>query len=308
MRDDPTLRRPKVAVRVEGAPEFVADAAVAARREEFRLRGGLCDAWFQRRSDVLFVTFDNLASIGEYDPPQPWLQARVVRQGFSVLGIMAQRKDWYRNPDAPALIARLRDAGLFAPFRHVVFAGASMGAFAALTLSSLVPGSTVLAFAAQTTLSRRIAPFERRYRYARRTWDWTSPDYLDAKRHAGAAARVWLLYDPFVSEDAAHAARLTPLPNVQPLRFGHCGHRLIRRIKDCGALDELIGGVGRGDPDLGALRRRMRARRDLRVWQKALLDAVAVRGGPGLEARARAAIRVRRQAVLIAGGGVDGCV
>jgi hypothetical protein len=291
---DAGLRRTRLPVRVEGAPPFVADAAVGAARGAFRLGGGLCDAWFERRSEVLFVTFDNLASIGEYDPPQPWLQARVARAGFSILGILAGRKDWYRNPDAPAMIAALRDAGLFAGFRHVVFAGASMGGFAAITLSALVPGSTVLAFAPQSTLSRRIAPFERRYRYARRTWDWTTPAFLDAARHAGAAGRVWLLFDPFVPEDAAHAARLAVLPNVVPLRFGHCGHRLIRRIKDCGALDDLIGGVGRQDLDLALLRRRMRGRRDLRVWQKALLAAAEGRGGPSLAARARAAIALRR--------------
>jgi hypothetical protein len=284
----------------------VAGAAAGAARAAFRLRGGLCDAWFERRSEVLFVTFDNLASIGEFDPPQPWLQARVARAGFSILGILARRKDWYRNPDAPAVIAALRDAGLFAGFRHVVFAGASMGGFAALTLSSLVPGSTVLAFAAQSTLSRRIAPFERRYRYARRSWDWTTPAFLDAADHAGAAARVWLLFDPFVAEDAAHAARLAALPNLVPLRFGHCGHRVIRRIKDCGALDDLIGGVGRQDLDLALLRCRMRARRDLRVWQTALLDAAEARGRPGLAARARAAIAARRRAVRASAPGPDG--
>jgi hypothetical protein len=300
MRDDPTIRRPRPAIRRDGAPAFAPDAAAALRLPAFRLRGGLCDAWFERRSDVLYVTFDNLGSFGEYDPPQPWLQARVARQGFSILGILPARKDWYRNPDAPALVATLRDAGLFAPFAHVIFAGASMGAFAALTLSSLVPGSTVLAFAPQTTLSRRIAPFETRYRYARRTWDWTTPDHLDAARDAGTAARVWLLYDPFVPEDAAHAARLAALPHVVPLRLGHCGHRLIRRIKDCGALDDLIGGVGRRDLDLAALRQKLRARRDLQVWQRALLAAAEARGrarGSGaLAAQAQAAIRARRKA------------
>lgn len=303
--DGATRRRAKPPIPVTDAPEFAADAAAAVTRRAFRLQGGLCDAWFQRRSDVLFVTFDNLASMGEYDPPQPWLQARVARQGFSILGLMPRRKDWYRNPDTPALIAALRDAGLFAPFRHVVLAGASMGGYAALALASLLPGCTVLAFAPQTTLTPALVPFERRYRYATRTWDWTTPRHLDAAAEAGAAGRVWLLYDPFVPEDAAHAARLLPLPAVTALRLGHFGHRAIRRVADCGALDDLIGGVGRRDLDPAALRRKLRARRDLRVWQKALVEAAERRGSPGLAALARAAVRARRRAATARAVGAD---
>ena len=90
-------------------PDEIAQAADARGRNAFFLRGGLVDAWFERRSDTLVVSFDNLSSVGEYDPPQPWLYARAARAGVSQLGIMASRKDWYRNDDTPALITALRD-------------------------------------------------------------------------------------------------------------------------------------------------------------------------------------------------------
>ncbi len=260
------------------APPFVATAAEAVGLPAFRLAGGLCDAWFERGSDVLFVTFDNLQSIGEHDPPQPWLRMRVRRQGFSVLGILASRKDWYRNSDAPALITALREAGMFDGFRHIVFAGASMGGFAALTLSSLLPGSTVLAFSPQTTLSRRIAPFERRYPYPRRKFDWTSPAFLDARIEAVVATKIWLLYDPFEPEDAAHAARLADLEQVKALRFPFFGHRVIGMLRQCGVLDTVIGGVGRDDFDVLAFRQALRNRRDQRVWQRSLIQAATARG------------------------------
>lgn len=35
-------------------------------------------------------------------------------------------------------------------------------------------------FLPQSTLSRRIAPFDLRYRYGQRRWDWTTPEFLDA--------------------------------------------------------------------------------------------------------------------------------
>ncbi|MCF1708454.1 hypothetical protein L0V05_06455 [Tabrizicola sp. J26] len=288
------------------APPFVATADEAARLDAFRLAGGLCDAWFERGSDVLFVTFDNLLSFGEYDPPQPWLRMRVRRQGFSVLGILASRKDWYRNPDAPALIIALREAGLFEPFRRIVFAGSSMGGFAALTLSSLLPGSTVLAFSPQTTLSRTIAPFERRYPRPYRKFDWTTPAFLDARVDATVASRIWLLYDPFEREDAAHAARLADLEQVRAMRFSFFGHGLVWSLRHCGMLDAVIGGVGRGDLDELALRRALRNRREKRRWQVTLFKAAEQRGHTKLLRMAkRRARRLANAAKLSAEAGED---
>ncbi|MEZ5754781.1 MAG: hypothetical protein R3D90_08470 [Paracoccaceae bacterium] len=151
----------KPARKAEGSvPPIVTDLSRAVGEAAFLYRGGLVDAWFEAQpgSDVLAVTFDNLSSIGEYDPPQPWLRWRMEKAGISLLGIMATRKDWYRNPDTPALIAALREAGLFARFRRVVFVGASMGGFAALAYAPMVPGAAVLAFSPQTTLARGIVP------------------------------------------------------------------------------------------------------------------------------------------------------
>lgn len=258
-------------------PDEVATAAEAAARDSFLLRGGLVDAWFLRRSDVLLVTFDNLSSVREYDPPQPWLQIRAANAGFSILGLLASRKDWYRNADTPALITALHAAGLFAQFRRVVFVGASMGGFAALAYSALVPGSVVLSFSPQTSLSRKLVRFEKRYRYGAKKWDWTTPDFLDAATSAPAAAEVYVVYDPFVPEDRAHAARITG-PQVVQVRANHMGHRAIRQLKTAGVLQMLIETVARGTFDPLLFAQAYRARRGVQVWQKSLLDGAAARG------------------------------
>ncbi len=266
-------------------PPEVGDAAEGAARDAFLLRGGLVDAWFERRSDVLLVTFDNLASVAEYDPPQPWLHVRAGRAGYSILGLIAHRKDWYRNADAPALLGALRDAGLFGQFRRVVFAGASMGGYAALTYAPFAPGCRVLAFSPQTTLSRRVAPFERRFPYGFRKWDWDSPDFLDAVEGAGAASEIRLVYDPFDPADRAHAARLSHLSSVRHMCCGHFGHRTIRMIDAAGALDMLITGAGQDTFDARPFWQALRARRGLRRWRLAVRKAVEARNRPALLAR-----------------------
>jgi len=266
-------------------PPEVATASQAVQTDNFLLRGGLVDAWFLRRSDVLLVTFDNLSSVGEYDPPQPWLQVRAANMGLSILGILASRKDWYRNDDTPALISALRDAGLFAQFRRVVFVGASMGGYAALAYSALVPGSVVLTFSPQTSLSRKIARFEQRYRYGSRKWDWTTPAFLDAATSAPVASEVYVVFDPFIAEDRAHADRITG-PGVVLIKAGHMGHRAIRQLKSAGVLQGLIETVAQGNFNPLTYWAAYRARRGVQSWQKSLLEEAANRRHPRLGLRA----------------------
>ncbi|WP_299672873.1 glycosyltransferase family 61 protein [uncultured Roseobacter sp.] len=252
-------------------PSVVATAQIAAAKDSFVLSTDLVDAQFHRRSPVLFVTFDNLGSVGEYDPPQPWLHARVAKAGFSILGLIARRKDWYRNADTPRLLEDLRDAGLFDGFQRIVFTGTSMGAYAALTYARIVPGSDVLAFSPQTTLNQKIAPFEHRFKYALRKWDWEAPAFLDAAEAIPRAGQILLFYDPFVREDRAHAMRLQD-PRVIHVKCRHFGHRLIRQLKSCGVLEDLIAHVGNGRFDEVAFQKSLRNRRDIRAWCREMLE------------------------------------
>jgi hypothetical protein len=252
-------------------PPEVSTATEAAALPAFLLRGGLVDAWLERHSDVLLVTFDNLASVGEYDPPQPWMIGLCKRIGVSVLGLMSHRKDWYRNDDIAPLITALEEAGLFSQFRRVLFVGTSMGGFAALSFSSLVKGAAVLAFSPQSTLSRRLAPFEQRYRYGQRKWNWSSPAFLDAAASI-ADQEVWLAYDPFVPEDRLHAARIKG-PNVRHIVLPHLDHRAIREVKALGALDQMVADIAHGTFDARAFTKALRTGRKEVGWQRAFLGA-----------------------------------
>jgi hypothetical protein len=269
----------------ETRPPVVPDAVTAAQTDRFLLRDEFCDAYFIRRSDVLVVTFDNLASVGEYDPPQPWMHMRAARAGVSILGLIAHRKDWYRNPSAPRLLSDLRDAGLFDGFRRIVFAGASMGGFAALAHAPLVPGAAVLAFSPQSTLAPDLVPFESRYRYGARRWDWSDLPHRDAAEGAAIAPEVHLFYDPHVPEDRAHVERLAGA-GVRRYRCRHFGHRAIRTLKDCDLLDAVFAGLVAGTFDEAEFWRGMRARRGVWGWRKAVLDNALATGHRALAARA----------------------
>ncbi len=262
-------------------PPLFSDLTKALHQQAFQVRGDYVDLWFERASDVLVVTFDNLSSVGQYTPAQPWLLGRTKATGASILGMIAHRKDWYRNPDTARWITDLRGAGFFAGFARVIFTGTSMGGYAALALSVLVPGAEVLAFSPQSTLTKSTVPFEKRYRYAQKAWDWADLPHRDAANAPRHAAKILLVYDPFVPEDKAHAARIKG-PNVTHFHLDHMGHRAIRMMRTGNAVQVLLDQIVQGAYDPAALARALKGRhRDLN-WQRAAMGEAEKRGHTGL--------------------------
>lgn len=264
----------------------------AASRDAFLLEGAAGQLWFEGGSPVLYVTFDNLATVEQPAPRLPWMYTRIRALGYSILGVQTFAKDWYRQTTAPDLIRGLVERGFFARFETVIFTGASMGGFAALNLAALVPGARVLAFSPQSSMSRRICPFERRFAAATRGTNWTDPPFLDAATAIPALAHAMILHDPFVPEDRQHAARLAG-PNVQFLRTGHFTHQAIRLVIKCDALPELLAEYAETGRVGLAFWGRMRRRKSLRVWNRSFLQALALRRHPRLALRACDAVAQR---------------
>lgn len=253
----------------------------AARSARFLVKGDHANLWFEGAGDALVVTFDNLATIDEGWPRAPWAWARLAPLGHSVLGVQSHAKDWFRQPTAPALLQALEERGFFRRFRRVVLTGASMGGFAALNFAPLVPEARVLAFSPQSTMNRVIAPFEERFPFAVRKSNWEAAPFLDATAAVPHIRRAVVLYDPFVPEDRAHAARLAG-PNVQFLRAPFTTHEAVRVVLKSGTFPILIDTLLQRDevgPEFWAA---FRARRGVTKWQRALLAAAANRGRQSL--------------------------
>ncbi len=281
----------------------------AATADDFWVRGRDCDLFAIRRSDSLLVTFDNLASINERSetrPWNPWLASRAEMLGQSILGVQSHHKDWYRSGEAPEQIRSLQQNGYFDRFRNIVFTGASMGAFAALCFGSLVPRAKVLAFSPQSTLNRDIAPFEKRYPYPYRKFDWQELEFLDASLYLDRISTGVIFFDPKVTEDKLHAKRLEA-PRLSQVQMPFTGHKLIRVIIKAGALEHLLATypeTGKIDAQFFKL---MRQRRDNERWAKPFLAAVTDRRDSRMTRRAceimhnihghRFARRMRRQMI-----------
>ncbi len=268
-------------------PEMGLNEAASAGR--FLIKGDHANLWFEGRSggpgDALVVSFDNLATIDEGWPRGPWAGKRLEPMGHSVLGVQSHAKDWFRQPTAPALLRGLEERGFFRRFRRVVLTGASMGGFAALNFAPLIPEARVLAFSPQSTMNKVIAPYEQRFPFAVKRSNWEGMPFLDAAAAVPYVRRAVVVYDPFVPEDRAHAARLAG-PNVQLLRVPFCTHEAIRVVLKTGTFPLLIDGLIDGDGAGRDFWQAFRARRGITKWQRSLLATAANRGRQGLVIRA----------------------
>lgn len=265
------------------------DLGTAAGADRFLIQGEHAKLWFEGQSDTLVVSFDNLATIDEGWPRPPWAWKRLAPMGHSVLGVQSHAKDWFRQPTAPTLIRALEERGFFRRFRRVVLTGASMGGFAALNFAPLIPEARVLAFSPQSTMNKVIAPFEARFPFAVRKSNWEGMPFLDAAAAIPYIRRAVVLYDPFVPEDRAHAARLAG-PNVQLLRVPFCTHEAIRVVLKSGTFSLLVNALIDGDHIGHDFWQTFRTRREVTKWQRALLATTAARGRHRLVIRAAEAM------------------
>ncbi len=226
-------------------------------------------AWLPQGHQRLVVTFDNLTVLRDGADRLPWGYEFLAAQGWDVLGIMVKRLDWFRHDALFDVFDELRDSGFFARYQHVAMYGASMGAYGALAFAPAAPGCTVLAMAPQTTLDRAVVPFDTRYKAVDRIADW-SGRYSDAATGVKAAARAYVVFDPLVPEDAAHAARLAG-DNVVQLRLPAVGHKIPPALKKMGLLKPLCQRALVGELSLPEFNRLYRARRTSVPWIETLL-------------------------------------
>ncbi|MGB0966709.1 MAG: alpha/beta hydrolase [Halocynthiibacter sp.] len=257
--------------------EITTDASIG--RQRFRVIGESSALWYEgqpgEKGKNLVISFDNLATINEEWPRLPWMHWRIAKLGYSNLGVQSFAKDWFRLTDAAELLTRLQQSGFFDQFERVVLIGASMGGFAALNYAQLIPNSTVMAFSAQSTMSKDITPFEQRFPFAVRKSNWTDEPYLDATKALPGLRNAFLFFDPHVPEDAAHAKRMQA-PNVEQVKCAYCTHEAIRVFILSEAFFPLLQGVVEENRITADFWKAWRKRRNVRKWARGFLDALPI--------------------------------
>ncbi|MGR3571262.1 glycosyltransferase family 2 protein [Brevirhabdus sp.] len=245
--------------------------------EGFFEKTGKHSLMFVRRPvNRLLVSFDNLANVNDRSAERvPWAFKFARDLNLSHLGVMANVADWYRDADLIARMQELAAKGFFDGYDRVVFAGASMGGFAALSFGSLVPGAHVVAFNPQSTLDERLIPWEDRYWSGRRQ-DWTLP-LSDAAGLTAGLGQVSIFYDPYHEPDVNHMRRLSG-DNVHEFKCWFSGHKSAVMLRKIGALKGVMTRAVMDDLNEADFYRAYRGRRSLKWYRKALCGYFDDRG------------------------------
>ncbi|MFN3724076.1 MAG: hypothetical protein ACK4VZ_13620 [Paracoccaceae bacterium] len=274
---------PQVAAKGTDESNWADIATTLAGKEGFFRESPDHSFLFLKRSDTLVVTFDHLdIAMGKREDRRPWGFAFIEKQGWSMLGVMANGWTWYRDPWVWQQFDDLRDSGFFKQFKRVVFYGASMGGYAACAFVAACPGADVVAISPQSTLDKSLVPWESRYHTA---WgrDFSGP-YGDAAQVSRAAGRVFMLYDPYEPLDTGHADRFTG-DNVVKLRTPLMGHRLGSSLQQMGILAPITLAALAGTLSEADFYRTLRARKTFARYHRELFKRALDRGRPELARR-----------------------
>lgn len=243
----------------------------------------------------LLVTFDNLSNVGDTGLlREPWGFKFAQDAKISHLGVMAHVADWYRDPDLIARMQALAAEGFFDGYDRVVFAGVSMGGFAAIALGSLVPGAHVVAVNPQSTLDPDLVPWETRYETGRRQ-DWTLP-LSDAAALTGALGPVHVFYDPYHALDQRHVDRFAG-DNIRLFHCRYSVHKTAVFLRKIGALKPVMERVIFDELGAAEFYRLYRGRRDLPWFRGSVVAYFTAKGRSEMAERFTQAFRARLRAM-----------
>lgn len=239
-------------------------------------------ALFTEGARTLLVSFEDAAAIRSRKDQLPWALDVAEAEGWSHLCLYAEGATWFRDQGVFALFDDLVDDGFFDRFSKVVFYGAGAGGYAAAAFSVAAPGASVLALQPQATLEPRLAGWDGRFRAARRIG--FSGRYGFAPDMIEPAHDVVLMVDPWVREDAMHAA-LFARPNVRIFHAPHFGSDLADELDAMNALAPVLRALLRDELEAPFVAELLRRRRRHPAYLRRVLEHLEASKRPMLAAR-----------------------
>lgn len=237
---------------------------------------------FVRRGPSLLVSFESVRQSLARPGGLPLGLDFVEDKNWSLLHFTANGDTWFRSPAMMEFLDGLTEEDDLLAFERAVVYGAGMGGYAACAYSVIVPGAMVLAVRPQATLDPALAPWETRFRAARRL-DFTNR-YGYAPEMLEGAMRAFVLFDPREATDAMQAT-LFRAPNVTLLRCPFAGPETEATLQSMDILHALIEHAGEGRLDRAAFARLYRNRRRSGEYLRNLLLALDGRDKPLMTAR-----------------------
>lgn len=181
---------------------------------------------------ILIVSFDNAYSPSIIENRKPYGYNFITRRGWSSLGVMEKKKNWFRQEDLRDLFDELKTSGFFLQFDKVVFYGASMGSFGATAYSSAAPNSTVLIYGPRATHNHKYFMENGFVEQSENRYDCVPAGVV-------SAGKVFLFYDPINEKDAKHAD-IFRNQNTELFECRHLGHVVANEFASMSILKPIL--------------------------------------------------------------------
>lgn len=231
---------------------------------------------------TLIVTFDHAGrpQEGPFAEREAWGEEFYLKEGHSVLGVIARKAIWYRDAALITELESLRDKGFFQGFDKVVMTGGSMGGFAAAAFAPLAPGCTVISFSPQATLDSDFVPWETRFMNGQ-AGDWSLP-YGLAGEGIASAGQAYIFTDTLDRGDRAHARMMAVSGNVAVMPVPAAGHGVQPMLIGVGVLKLLTRQCIAGQFDRAGYLHKIRGRKTQLRYFRMLTREALVRDKPQL--------------------------
>jgi pimeloyl-ACP methyl ester carboxylesterase len=167
------------------------------------------------------------------DPRQAWYHCGVPQHGWTLVSVADSLRELIAQHDVDRLVV----------------VGSSAGGYAALVLGTLLGADTVLCFSPQTVLDLQILAEMDDHRWDSvlgplRRAGMLDPRWTDLQRALPSArcadTRYQVYFDDSLRDDRLHAERLLGIEGVRLYRLGRGGHRVVRMLRDNGALERIL--------------------------------------------------------------------
>jgi pimeloyl-ACP methyl ester carboxylesterase len=215
-------------------PDIYSSASLA-------VRPNVADAARLAAEGFELVTFE---PISHGNRPKVFGEAFATKYGVNALHIIPKDNSWYQYPDLDDCLAAVaRVTG-----RSATAVGASMGAYAAVTLADRIGVARTVAMAPQFSIQRHLVPFEVRWaahaaQLTFQTWDGS----------VAKGCRHYVIYEPDTL-DAEHVKLIINYgDDVVPVAVPAGGHTVSRVLAESGSLSRVVLSVLRGAPSAADL-------------------------------------------------------
>ena len=197
-------------------------------------------------NDILWITFDH-AGLPEKIAVEErigWAAPELIRYGWTVLAVKARKRDWFLKEDMARFFRSNQFRKIAEGKTRIILYGLSMGGFAALGYSTMIPGSTVFAISPQTTLHPKKVPWEKRFSYAMGE-NWDGP-FADIATLDPAHGEAFVLYSPLNKFDGPHVDRIHDFQPLTLLGLRGNAHVPGGMLKESGVLKKIVQALADG--------------------------------------------------------------